>query len=210
MHNVENSNLNNKLDKALFKLLSSGDHFSEFQLINRLSASPDNIFTANCLHTTMGLFQTHFVLFNALYRLDDLGFETGTFYLNIHVLDINMQLIKPNSLDVRASIADQELRDYYLNWENLEKTNQLDVEQLLGQFWRKFSETPHYDETLVASALTYFNYPSLPKLSDVKQDFRRLSLRLHPDMGGDSEAFSTMLNHYRVLKVAIAEHNSDD
>ncbi|MBU2882401.1 hypothetical protein KO525_06775 [Psychrosphaera sp. B3R10] len=195
-----------ELEQAVYQLLLSGDKFTEFELIDKLSKAPYSFFEVGSLSQNLSLFQTHFILFHALYRLNQLGHETQTFYIEIHVLSIQLNVISANSTTEPSCYLESDgLRDYYLDWNNFDKTDSADVASLLSQFWQKYNKNALYTPQLVEQAQAYFEFDTTPTMKELKAKYRHKSLEYHPDKGGTTERFSELLNHYKVMKNAITK-----
>ncbi len=153
---------------------------SEFELITRLQASGEPTFKKNCLRDNLSLFQSHFFLFHSLYRLREQLWESGEAQLDIHALRI--QLL-PATSGHNAQLAEHDpLRNYYLNVDNLENTDEADVEHLLNSFWKSFVRD---DERLQALRVLELDAPA--NWAEIKTRHRRLAMQHHPDRGGDEQ-----------------------
>ena len=132
------------------------------------------------------LFKQHFILFHQLYRLNDLLTLKGLGRLSIHTLDIRWQHDDSSAeeyVDQALSEIDR-LREYYLNWGNLTGTDAEDVQNLLDQFWHRYSGAAVGDHDLLQS-FELFELPSDSSFNAVKKRFRQLMAQHHPDRGGD-------------------------
>jgi hypothetical protein len=73
------------------------------------------------------------------------------------------------------------LRDYYLNWSNLEETTEHDVIEMIASFWNRFGNGFRREQALAELGLTD------PVNNDtIKQTWRRMAKANHPDRGGDT------------------------
>jgi len=125
------------------------------------------------------LFHAHFFLFHSLYLLRDIFLEKRKYLLSIHTLKI--QLL-PYQKGVNDLQEDNKLRAYYLDFNNLEKTSEQDVYDLLASFWNKFNR---FDDREAALAELGLKDPVDDKM--IKQEYRRLIMQHHPDRGGETE-----------------------
>jgi len=73
------------------------------------------------------------------------------------------------------------LRDYYLDLANLDATGEAEVERLLADFWQRFAGA---DER--AAALAVLGLADPVDAATIKQRYRELVMRHHPDRGGDT------------------------
>jgi hypothetical protein len=153
---------------------------SEFELIQQLEAAGQPGFEADCLRDKLSLFQTHFFLFHTLYQLRDRLWSEQQARLDISALRIQLLSLAD---ECGNHIAEHDpLRDYYLNIDNLEKTSEQDVEQLLNQFWSRFVRNDDRQQALAELELADpVDWPT------IKQQYRRLAMQHHPDRGGDEE-----------------------
>ena len=125
------------------------------------------------------LFQTHFFLFHALYLLSNQLLEQKAFLLEIHTLKI--QLL-PYQGGENALQVDAKLKSYYLDFNNLENTTEDDVYDMLASFWNKYNKFENRDEALAELGL---KDPVDNK--EIKETYRRLIMKYHPDRGGNTE-----------------------
>lgn len=88
-----------------------------------------------------------------------------------------------------------ELADYYLDLENLASATSENVSELLANFWKKYQAYQNRDEHLKQLGLE-------PGASweHVQDRYRELAGKLHPDKGGDAEAFVQIRQAFEALK----------
>ena len=80
---------NPALDKAVYQLLLQSP-CSEFELIKALQLPPYEILDKQALQQDITMFQAHFVVYNALYRLRNEGLDKREFILDIIPTRIEM------------------------------------------------------------------------------------------------------------------------
>jgi hypothetical protein len=144
------------------------------------------------------LFKVNFLLMNALYQLRELLDATQS--LLISVLDIRLLNVGLEAPGNAVSQPDA-LRDYYLNWQNFEASSE-QVDALLSSFWRDFSKQ-YGDLSGMArqEALLLFELDETATTSQIRQQWRRLAFRWHPDRpDGDEERFKTLCDAWQSLK----------
>ncbi|NIV37905.1 MAG: DnaJ domain-containing protein, partial [Anaerolineae bacterium] len=73
------------------------------------------------------------------------------------------------------------LRDYYLDLSQLEGMDAQRVADLIAQFW-----TRHQAQDARADALATLGLRDPVDAPTIKQTYRRLAMRHHPDRGGDA------------------------
>ncbi len=165
---------------------------SEFELLARLDADPNNAFHKGDLRDSLNLFQTHFLLFHALYRLQVALVEEGAAYLEISALCIRLHPLRESE---RQSLsAHDPLRDYYLDLGNLDETQQADVDEMLGNFWQRYLLQDHRLEYLAVLELD-----EGASNSDIRSQYRRMAMQHHPDRGGDTETLQKINEAYAAL-----------
>ncbi|MFO7706287.1 MAG: DNA-J related domain-containing protein [Halopseudomonas sp.] len=167
-----------------FVLASLAAHpagLDEFSLIRALAqAFPASLFAApDALRDPLTLFQTHFLLFHALYRLSDRLLAEQQ-ELEIHALGI--RLLPRHGGPSGVQLADP-LRSYYLDWAQWASTHSEDVERLL-QGYRQGPFGVASDE--VDQALALFGVAEPVTARQIKQRYRALVSQHHPDRGGDT------------------------
>lgn len=198
--------LNPELDKAILDILKH-QSLSEFDLIKTLQAEPYSLFSSEVFTSELGLFQTHFILHNALYRLRDLGLASGQY--DIETLTTQLAIL-PLTASERHSVATEtrpevaKLRAYYLDWQHFQNTQEQDVLALLDNFWQSFSRrSVTHSEQQVEQALAAMSFDAKPTLTELKRRYKELSIQHHPDKGGDAETFSRLQQNYELLKLAL-------
>ncbi|GGW84455.1 DNA-J related domain-containing protein [Alteromonas halophila] len=174
---------------------------SEYTLIARLQKAPYNLFDKEALRESLALFQTHFVIFHALYQLQLRWHAQGVGHLAIHTLKITLhETSEPSS----APIPSDPLRDYYLNWGNFDETGKDDVEALLDDFWQRMGghishDTLSTQEIAKARQVLELSADEPLTLGTIKRHYRRLIHQHHPDKGGDPAAAKQLVRAYSML-----------
>ena len=143
------------------------------------------------------MFQIHFIVFHALYRLRDRVRK-----LESNELDLNPVCIRLLSF-TRGDTALAEfdaLYDYYMDINNLAETRSEDVDKMLERFWLRLDNSERRTEALKELELED------PVSNDIiREQYRRLAMKHHPDRGGETEklqrintAVSILLNSYKL------------
>lgn len=168
------------------------DGLSEHALI--LALEDDALINQAALSDTLTLFQTHFLLFHHLYRLEEQ--LRGKERLEIHCLKIVLGPWEDGNTAL-PEIGDP-LRDYYLNLDNLAATGREEVAALLTMFWERYV---NQDE--LAAALRALDLDAATDYPTAKRRYRELAMRHHPDRGGDTDslqainaAMAVLARHY--------------
>ncbi len=164
----------------------------EFSLIKALAERfPDTLFgVPGALREPLLLFQTHFLLFHALYRLSD-RIADQSLTLQVHALSIRI-LPGTRSQSQGAQLRELDpLRSYYLDWEQWLTTQGEDVERLLNGFRQGGAAV---SQEKVTEALAMFGLQEPIDARRIKQRYRELMSLHHPDRGG-STALVQDVNH---------------
>lgn len=181
-------------------LLSHSDGLSEYELFNQLKSPPYELFTAESLRDPLSLFQSHFILFNALYQLQDAWLLDQTGLLQIHCSCIRRN---PWEAGQNAVIMQDKLRAYYLDWTNLSDTDQSQVEAMLDSFWSAFSGAPsqtQHTNMPLQQALDLLELTTPYSSQLLKQQYRKMLHKYHPDKGGNNGQTVQLHNAYERLK----------
>lgn len=166
---------------------------TEHALLSRLRAEDVAPFADADLSDPMELFRVHFLLFNALYRLQKQLAGNGE-WLRIHCLDIGLSDLSCTPCAGGTALTDGDpLREYYLDLTNLDRMDAATLEAMLSGFWRQFSNT---DRRLKALEVLGLEEPATSDL--VKRRYRQLAQQHHPDKGGDTETLQR-LNEARLI-----------
>ena len=172
---------------------------SEYDLIQYLrnqglfKLNPDELLSSDSLI----MFQIHFIVFHALYRLRDLVRKLESSDLDLNPVCI--RLLSYTRGDAALAEYDS-LYDYYIDIENLNKTNSEDVDEMLQRFWLRLDNSERRAEALKELELED------PVSNDIiRKQYRRLAMKHHPDRGGEMEklqrintAVSILLNSYKL------------
>lgn len=181
-----------------FVLATLAEHpagLDEFSLIRALAqAFPASLFAApDALRDPLALFQTHFLLFHALYRLSDRLLAQQQ-ELEVHALHI--RLLRRQSGPEGLALADP-LRSYYLDWAQWASTHSEDVERLL----KGYRQGPFgVVRAEVDQALVLFGVAEPVTPRQIKQRYRALVSAHHPDRGGDTGQVQTINAAFVILQ----------
>ena len=145
------------------------------------------------------LFQLHFLIFHALYKLQEDLLEEQTGFLEITPLCIRIKPAQQHKTSPNTIHQHDKLAEYYLDIKNLTNTTTQEVEQLILSFWKSFHHPDSHLESLKVLQLT-------PPVSykEIKKQYKRLASKHHPDKGGSKEliqqinqAMATLSQHYK-------------
>ncbi|MBC3767296.1 DNA-J related domain-containing protein [Neptunicella marina] len=182
------------------------DGISEYELIRLLADKPYQFFNPNILGDSLGLYQTHFILFNALYQLRDNWLAQQAADISIHCMKIQIADWTAGSAGLATN---DELRRYYLDWDQFKQTGERQVEQLLNQFWRKFAgEIGMADQDIqIDSALEVLGITLPCTHKQLHYQYRKQLHLHHPDKGGSNQKTRQVTQAYRVVKRRLNELN---
>ena len=148
----------------------------------------------------LNVFKRNFLLMNGLYQLQNELLNEGQ-YLHVSSMDIHLC----STTNTTPEHVDP-LRDYYLDWQNYQ-ASQEEVRALLTSFWQKYflNKPKAQPDSLKLNALC--EQWQLPLNFDAKQLRKRwhqLALHHHPDKNPqDSEHFKQLQAEYEVLKACL-------
>jgi hypothetical protein len=139
------------------------------------------------------LFRTHFLVFNALYRLRDKLCADEAGFLQIGPLQISLLPWQPGAPGL---VESDPLRDYYLDESNLRDTTERDVEKLLESFWTRMQ-----GDGEKAAALALFELEDGPvDYALIKLRYRQLVSQHHPDRGGSTTRLQSINKAMEILE----------
>lgn len=155
---------------------------SEHALLTRLQQRQYIHIDADGFHDLVKLFRMHFLLFHRLYQLRDELHARKQGTLAIHTLCIRLLPYQTGSSGVEI---EDPLRAYYLDLDQLRSTTEIELESMLSRFWSAL-------KTPISSAdrqwaLSLLELDEQASDQQIKQSWRRLAMRHHPDRGGDEE-----------------------
>ena len=130
------------------------------------------------------LFQRHFLLFHCLYRLQQDHYASQTGVLEITALHIQLWPYRSGSETISRH---DPIRDYYLDISNLESTDSIQVNDLLGKFWLALARDDSRTDALMLLDLA-------DPVDDgaIRHRYRQLVMQHHPDRGGDHETIQLL------------------
>ncbi|MCU7836579.1 MAG: DnaJ domain-containing protein [gamma proteobacterium symbiont of Taylorina sp.] len=195
--------MKNPLKRAIIEVLRNAHSpIKEYELHEILGGNAFEQFVVGCSQD-LQLFRQHFIVMNALYELHHELLPQNIF-LHISALDISIRQVPigsrySNNKELISEFYTNEgfnrLSDYYLNWDNFNKTNDKDVEKLLNNFWQNYLIYNEHDDSLACLKLT-----APCTWLEIKQKYRELCQKYHPDKGGDKLYFLQIRQAYDNLK----------
>ena len=184
-----------ELAEQLLALLQAADTgLSEYQLIQQLKQQQSQHLDNLAGDEQLALFQLHFLIFNALYRLRERLWQEQSGHLLIGPLRCQLRPYQAGS----CALAEHDpLRDYYLNLQHLRDTDAEAVEQLLANFWRRLHSG---DEQRAALELFELSSPPVLDLARIKHRYRQLVSQHHPDRGGSTSRLQSINQAFEILQ----------
>jgi len=181
------------LEQALEQLLTeSSGGLSEHNLLSRLRQREG----LGWLHVNSSehytLFQCHFLLFHALYLMQQRDWSARRAYLEISPLNIQRHPYRQGQAGL--DVVDP-LRSYYLDLGNLAATSAEDVTQMLNGFWERYLAGEGRVEALQALGL---EEPVDRKA--IEKRYRELASKHHPDRGGDVQRQAEINKAIEILR----------
>jgi hypothetical protein len=168
---------------------------SEYQLIQHLKDRHCTHIPNLPLTDKLVLFRTHFLVFNALYRLRDQLLAEQSAFLQINPLCVQLLPYQTGSSEVSEH---DPLRDYYLDMSQLSSTDEQDVEKLLASFWTRMQGGEEK-----RAALELFELADDAQALDfsvIKHRYRQLVSIHHPDRGGSTSRLQSINKAMEILE----------
>ncbi len=179
-----------ELEECLLEiLLSHPEGLSEYDLLELLMEKEKipNFHSSNHL-----MFQVHFLLFHALYKLRKVLRDQGKFDLQIHCLKIQL-LPYSKGMEGLVKYTPDLLEEYYLDFNNYE-TPPEEVEEMLSNFWKLFDKYQKKEKALKILGLS-----EPVNREQVLKSYYELVRKDHPDYGGNGEKISDLVYAKSIL-----------
>lgn len=173
-------------DQVHALLLEQPHGLSEYRLLQTLREGRCSHLPSLALSDRLVLFRSHFLLFNALYRLRDRLWSEASGHLQIDPLCIRLL---PYARGEHALTEHDPLRDYYLDLNQLRDTDDAEVARLLSSFWTRMQGG---DEKRAALELFEMEEHLPVTAARIKQRYRQLVSIHHPDRGGSNERLQSI------------------
>lgn len=153
----------------------------EYDLIQILKEQGYFDFLGDSPYDAHQIFQAHFMLYHALYKLRDRMLQQQQSDIEISALHISL---RPYASGDNSLSQDDKLRRYYLDLANLTDTSEEDVLELIGSFWSRLGRIDGREDALATLGLE-----DPVDNATIRKTYRRLAMEHHPDRGGDNETF---------------------
>jgi hypothetical protein len=172
------------LSQEIEQFLLLNQDCREFDIIRHLQdlkRLPEDV-----LRQPASMFRCHFLIFNALYRLQLLTHVHHQYRLDISSLRISMtEFITEEAGGDDQAIQlkhDNALSHFYLDMNHVMQTTEADVTRLLDQFWKSY-----FNDGQKQAALAVLGLSEPTDFTGIKKQYRRLAMKHHPDRGGDAD-----------------------
>ena len=168
---------------------------SEYELLNKLKDSSDFDFVNIVFTDRSSLFYSHFILFHCLYRLRVSLLAQEVAIMEISALKIQMHPYSSKKHNRNLTQTDP-LQEYYLDTNNLDNTDETDLDDMIDNFWHKLIAQ---DARPQALAILGLKDPVDDAL--IKKTWRKLVMQHHPDRGGDAKTLLSINKAFSILIV---------
>lgn len=144
------------------------------------------------------LFKKNFLVMNALYQLQSIMFAEHS--LTIESINLSLETRKPTSEQTATPECFDPLREYYLDWCNLEVSD-CEVKLLLDSFWQGYSAQCICTDAERDKALAILGLDKSASKKEIKARWKQLALEWHPDRSqGDAARFRDLNWSWQVLR----------
>ncbi|MBI1672971.1 DNA-J related domain-containing protein [Shewanella sp. SP2S2-4] len=157
-------------------------------LIHQLDENPGN-----------DLFKRNFLLMNALFELQEILLPKQ--WLQVKAMEIQIFRLVPSNVNLLI-MQDTSLREYYLDWNNYDTSENV-VRELLEAFWSNYKSYIGLNINLMnkGNALRVFELDESATARDIRKQWRRLALKWHPDRpDGDAARFREVCEAWQSLR----------
>ncbi|QDZ90037.1 DnaJ domain-containing protein [Shewanella decolorationis] len=157
-------------------------------LIHQLDENPGN-----------DLFKRNFLLMNALFELQEILLPKQ--WLQVKAMEIQIFRLVPSNVNLLI-MEDTSLREYYLDWNNYDTSENV-VRELLEAFWSSYKSYIGLNVNLMhkGHALRVFELDESATPRDIRKQWRRLALKWHPDRPeGDAARFREVCEAWQSLR----------
>jgi len=169
------------ITSAIETFLNANPSCTEHEIIKHLQQNEIEPFGQFNLRVNTDLFSAHFLTKHCLYSLQNSLLQAQRFCLSINSVAVNLT---PYNSGLAATMHYDSVKSYYLDISHYFETSESAIDELLGSFWQRFlaqDDKKHALDTLGLSMSADY--------ASVKKAYRTLAQKLHPDKGGDEQAF---------------------
>lgn len=167
---------------------------SEYALMQWLDQDAQAPFSKPDMLDSWQLFRSHFWLFHHLYLLR-LHLASDHETLDIVATRICLYQTETDHSEDRTLARTDPMQSYYLDLDNLERETPDSLQQKLNAFWQRLQ-----DPDKVAADWALFELQPPVSKDRLRNRYRQLCQRHHPDRGGDARQFQRIQAAYARLK----------
>jgi DnaJ-domain-containing protein 1 len=145
------------------------------------------------------LFKRNFLLMNALYELQDMLYPKQ--WLQVKAMEIQILRIIPANVSLLQA-QESSLKEYYLDWHNYDTSPNL-IREMLESFWGRYEQYIGVNNQLMykGHALKIFELDETATDKEIRQQWRRLALKWHPDRpDGNAVRFREICEAWQTLR----------
>ena len=173
------------LSQDIEQYLLSHPSTKEYEVIAHLQSL--GRIPSKSLQQPLSLFRCHFLIFNALYRLQYRTHHHQKYQLNISSLRIELSSYPcADNSNERTLNHHDPLALFYTDLSQLNQTKEQDVRRLLNSFWDEYLCPQRKNNALSVLELDTHAMNKID-FTSIKKQYRRLIMKHHPDRGGSSE-----------------------
>tara|TARA_R110001592_G_scaffold296139_2_gene566480 strand:+ start:9723 stop:10331 length:609 start_codon:yes stop_codon:yes gene_type:complete len=184
--------------------LSHSPKTNEHQIIKHLQEAKTPPFDNFSLNLSKDLFSAHFLCMHALYHLKAQYAKDNKFKLLIQSVRVERMVITESDSAVSDTLINRflenrdPLESYYLNPKHYFETQEQDINAMLKSFWQKYLA-----QDKKQAALEILELPPEADAKMIKERFRRLAQKHHPDKGGCAKIFNKVREAKSILDSAL-------
>ncbi len=177
---------------------------NEHQIIKHLQEKNTSPFNNFSLNLAKDLFSAHFLCMHALYHLKRQFAQDNKFRLiiqsvRVERIDIGNKDTQINCRSINNFLETEDpLESYYLNPMHYFETQEQDINDMLKSFWKKYLA-----QDKKQAALEILDLPVEADAKMIKDQYRRLAQKHHPDKGGCAEMFNKIREAKSTLDNAL-------
>lgn len=183
-----------------YELITQRKKLKEYEIISQWKQN--KWLPENCLSNNLTLFRTHFFIFHQLFHFHKKLLTAQQGLLEIHALSIFYieRCPKPKQAKNCQISNTDHLMHYYLDWRPLFETTQAQIQSLM-----QFASVGISEPYRLQQAFQNFEIKPPTSTQEIKQKYRKLVMRHHPDKGGDVQAIQAV-NADKALLMRWLEH----
>lgn len=189
--------------KELDDYLDCSPKTNEHQIIKHLQEKGVPPFDHFELSHAKDLFNAHFLCMHALYHLKNNYLHSKRYQLIIQSVRVERHIFSTpstsNNDPTKSYIETADpLANYYLNPKHYFETQENDITEMLKSFWKKYLAQDQKQD-----ALKVLDLPYDADAKAIKDKYKRLAHKHHPDKGGCAEIFNQVREAKKILDQLI-------